>query len=131
MTGKIEGYSFVDGSPSLHHSATHHYLIHLDNYAATFQIPADFVDAFSKEQFESDLKKGDTVSLAIPRQSLPQAAASAATVWVFGVHAHFGTFLDEQDALPLYNSPFPLIVCGILLLTGAAFLVRRFWPATA
>jgi hypothetical protein len=62
---------------------------------------------------------------------LPQAATSAATVWVFGVHANFGTFLDEQDALPLYNSPLQLIINGIMLLTGAAFLVWRFWPATA
>jgi hypothetical protein len=131
--GQIVSYSFLDDS-----IGKHHYTIHLSGYQATFQIPPDFAQYFAKARFESDLKKGDSVSLSIPAASAGKLITEG-TIPVFAVRAGAKTYLDEHSTLAAYNSKhspekeapatiswLPLIAAGsIILLLGVVFVIWK------
>src|SRR5579872_4673466 len=96
--GQIISYSLLDDS-----RGTHQYMIYLSGYKATFQVPADFADYFAKKRFESDLKKGDTLSVSIPADSAGKLI-SGGTIPVFAIRTTTSTYLDEYDTLAAYNN---------------------------
>jgi hypothetical protein len=121
ITGRITRYSFVD-SYGLRHS-NHDYRIYLDSYASTFRIPADFLDVFSKDRFQSDIKEGDLISIAVPKLCLPKVGSNTDTVLIFGIHSYIGTYMDEKTALPIYNSPLGFVYPGLFLLVGISIIM--------
>lgn len=127
--GQIASYSFLDDS-----RGTHQYTIRLSEYPATFQIPADFAPYFAKSRFESDLKKGDPISLSIPSASAGKLITDA-TIPVFAVHAGTESYLDEHTTVEAYNkknnpqpvpaqtSWVPLIIASSIILLFALIYV--------
>ena len=97
--GQIISYSLLDDSPR--HASIHD--LPFSGYKATFQVPADFADYFAKKRFESDLKKGDTLSVSIPADSAGKLI-SGGTILVFAIRTTTSTYLDEHDTLAAYNN---------------------------
>lgn len=131
--GQILSYSLLDDSRGIHL-----YTIHLSGYPATFQIPVDFAPYFAKSRFESDLKKGDSVSLSIPVANAPKLIAEG-TIPVFAVRTASETYLDEHSTLDAYNIknnphkqvpaltpwvPF-IVAASIILFIGLMFLIWK------
>ena len=132
--GQIISYSFLDDS-----RGTHQYIIHLSGYQAAFQIPPDFAQYFAKARFESDLKKGDSLSISIPVESAAKLISDG-PIQVFAVRTPKATYLDEHYTLSAYNNKNnnskqvpelnswvpPLIVAGsIILVIGLAFVIWK------
>ena len=62
ISRQMSSYSFKAGS-----RGHVYFYIHLVGYKATFQISAVFLDSFSQDRFQSDLKVGDSISISIPK----------------------------------------------------------------
>jgi hypothetical protein len=93
VEGRISSYSFLDDSKGIHQ-----YAIHLSEYAATFQIPAEFANYFAKGSFESNLLKGDTLSVSIPADSAGKLA-SGGMIPIFAARTKTASYLDEHYTL--------------------------------
>lgn len=91
--GKIISYSFLDDSRGIHQ-----YTIRLSGYPATFQIPSDFAKYFAKDRFQSNLKKGDSLSVSILAQSAG-SLTSTGPIPIFAARTDTATYLDEHFTL--------------------------------
>lgn len=148
--GKIISYSFLDDS-----RGTHQYTVRLSGYPATFQIPSDFAKYFSKDRFETNLKKGDSLSVWISAQSAG-SLTSDRPVPVFAIRTERATYLDEYYTLGGHDDEinnngnksrgnndnshtkhfpalisfvfFPISLIFIILLTGLAFIIWKRKP---
>lgn len=133
--GQIVSYSLLDDS-----RGTHQYTFQLTGYNATFQIPAEFAAFFAKARFQSDLKKGDFLSLSIPSDSASKLI-SGGTIPVFAVRTKTADYLDEHDTLAAYNNKnkpteqppsldwllYSVIgVVSLILLTALGFGISKF-----
>jgi hypothetical protein len=119
ISGQLNSYSFRDGF-----RGRHHYIIRLSGHPAAFQIPADFLEAFAKDRFQSDVKRNDSVSVSISRES-EKNLASDRSLFVFSVRSRSATYLDEQDSIRIYNSAFPILASILFLLAGVAMIYFR------
>lgn len=130
--GQIVSYTLLDDS-----RGTHQYVIRLSEYKAVFQIPGDFAPYFAKTRFESDLKKGDPVSLSIPVENAAKLI-TAGTIPVFAIRAGAESYLDEHPTLdawnkknilkqpPTWTSWVPFIAAvSIILLIGLAYIIWK------
>jgi hypothetical protein len=122
--GKITSYSFLDDS-----RGTHLYTIHLSGYQATFQIPADFAEYFAKARFESQIKKGDSLSVSIPAESAG-LLISGGSMPIFAARTKTVTYLDEHYTRSAYNnryknndSKLPGLISSVFLWAGASLVV--------
>ncbi len=120
IIGTIASYSLVDG-----YRGYHSYQIRLDDYAATFQIPADFVGEFYKADFQARCRQGDQIAVLIPRVKLNSVANLPGSVYVFGLYTRDRSFLNEQSTLAIYNSPINWVIFAVSFVAGAAILVWR------
>ena len=132
--GQIISYSFLDDS-----RGTHQYIIHLSGYRSAFQIPPDFAPYFAKTRFESELKKGDSLSVSIPVESAAKLISDG-PISVFAVRTATATYLDEHNTLSAYNNQnnrnkqdstpnswvLPLIAtASIIAIIGLGFVIRK------
>jgi len=120
--GRIDSYSFLDDSRGMHQ-----YSIRLSGYRTSFQIPSEFVKYFATARFESQLKKGDDLSISIPSESAAKLVSSG-SVPVFAVRSRTATFLDEHYTLSAYNNrgssrKTTLVVDWRAVLWGAAIVL--------
>jgi len=119
VSGQMSSYSFKAGS-----RGHVYYYIHLVGYKATFQIPADFLDSFSQDRFQSDLKIGDSISISIPKGNENSLSADK-RLFIFSVQTKEATYLDEHDALRIYNSNFPTWASIAFFLSGSGLIFLR------
>jgi hypothetical protein len=119
VAGKIEEFSFVDGAMQ-----SHNYVVRLQNYPAQFVIPADFIGAFSKNRFESDLKRGDSITISFAQKDKDKLISKGARILIFAVRSSNSAYLEEHDTLPLYNSSL-----GIVAVVGLVFAALLLWTA--
>ncbi len=96
--GRLDSYSFLDDSRGMHQ-----YSIRLTGYRTTFQVPSDFVKYFATARFESQLKKGDDISISIPTESAAKLVSSG-PVPVFAVRSRTATYLDEHYTISAFNN---------------------------
>ncbi len=96
--GKIDSFTFLDDSRGMHQ-----YIIRLSGYRTTFQIPSDFVKYFATARFQSQIKRGDQVSISIPTESAAKLVSNA-QVPVFAIRSQTTTYLDEHNTLGAFNN---------------------------
>jgi hypothetical protein len=94
VEGRISSYSLLDDSKGIHQ-----YTIHFSEYpAATFQIPSGFANYFARDRFESNVMKGDTLSVSISADNAGKLA-SGGLIPVFAARTKTATYLDEHYTL--------------------------------
>lgn len=93
VQGKVSSYSLFDDS-----QGAHQYTIRFSEYPATFQIPAKFASYFAIGRFESNVMKGDTLSVWIPADSAGNLT-SGGTIPIFAARTKTATYLDEHFTL--------------------------------
>lgn len=117
--GQLASYSFQDGV-----RGRHFYQIQLTNYPSHFQIPADFIDSFSKDRFQADIKTGDSLWLSLSKEEIGKLTADE-QIFVFSVRSTTTAYLDEQNTIRIYNGRFVLVMTAVFSLGGVACLVWR------
>ncbi len=98
VDGEIVSYTLLDDS-----RGKHQYEIHLSEFPATFEIPADFSDHFALTRFETDLKKGDKLSVSFPAENADKLV-SGGNIPIFAARTKTATYLDEHFSLSTYNN---------------------------
>lgn len=134
--GKIVSYSFLDDS-----RGAHKYTINLSGYPATFEIPADFAQYFALARFESNLKKGDYLSVSISPDSAGSLAAGR-PVPIFAARTKTATYLDEYYTVRAFNAQnnsssnnfaaglsIVFLFIGVALIIALAALAYTGWRA--
>jgi hypothetical protein len=118
INGQITSYSFVD------RSRHRYFVIRLLEYPAIFQIPADFIESFLKTRFQSDLKKGDSLWVSIPKKN-ENKLSSNEHLFIFSARAKTTTYLNEQDTLRIYNGYFKIFMSLLFFLIGSALIIWK------
>jgi hypothetical protein len=113
ISGHLDAYSFWRGRHS------HQYQIRLSEFRAIFELPAK---DFSKASFESDVHKGDALSISIPKVSEIRLSVGE-RVPAFSVRTRTTTYLDENDAIQSYNSRILLWMAAVFFLGGVALII--------
>jgi len=79
-------------------NSTHQYYIWTTNYSNTFQVKADYLRFFNREQFARNIKLGDSIVFTIPSY-LKTKLNSEENVFVTSILANSVTHLDKTKVL--------------------------------
>jgi len=124
VEGKVTDYSFPH-KPG-HKVAPKQYYIWLDNYACTFQIKSDFISYFYRSRFERDVKKGDSIKLAIPKVYENKLQDRRSNIFILSTSKNSADYLRLSETIPKENNHFD-IYAGLFFLTagGIYYLLKR------
>lgn len=111
LSGELRDYSFHDGF-----RGSKVYTFQLDNFRNNFQIPADFVNAFSRSKFQQ-LQGSEILTVGFAKQDTNLLNTSR-TIRVFQIQGPEQTYLDSRDTIQTYNSKFILIASATFFLVG-------------
>ncbi|MDP1801466.1 MAG: hypothetical protein Q8L81_08945 [Bacteroidota bacterium] len=125
LKGIVKDYSFADKQGG--RGMTHEYYIWLDGYKNAFQIPADYLGYFKKEEFETQVRKGDSLSLTIPRQKMIKLNDSNDDIYVMSLDKHNYNYLDKVKTMENENSGFDIYAGIFFLVIGIAFYFFKRW----
>ena len=102
------------------------YSIHLQEFAADFQVGTDFSDAFDGSKFGTNAVDGDKVTVAFAPALQSRLHVPGARIALFGVAESSAVYLDSKASIRIYNSIqkwfsaigfflcCPVIICGRL-----------------
>jgi len=102
VEGEIVSYTLLDDS-----RGKHQYEIQLSVSPATFEIPADFSDHFALTRFETDLKKGDALSVSFLAENADKLVSNA-DIPIFAACTKTTTYLEEHHSLSTYNNRYKI-----------------------
>jgi hypothetical protein len=123
INGPVKDYSFADKQRGLR--TTHEYYVWLDNYENAFQIKADFLDYFKKNEFKAQVRKGDSILLTIPKQKTIYLNAGAENIYVLSIDHQNKNYLDKTKTMKTENSGFDLYATAFFLLIGTAYYLFK------
>jgi hypothetical protein len=96
VSGNFKEYSFVNkGAKRL-------YYLWLDGYACTFQISADNLQYFKKDSFITEIKKGDSLYLAVSNNNALNLNRDT-EISIFDLRKWNTVYLDKDDTIALEN----------------------------
>jgi hypothetical protein len=99
ISGTMSRYSFIDGE-----KGTKRYYILLNEYPQTFQIPAEFLSFFAKEKFESDMQKGQELSLRISKFDEKKLGEPYSYIFIYELNKGSSSFLNSELTIKQENS---------------------------
>lgn len=124
IEGKVADYSF-EHKPS-HRPALKQYYIWLDNYPCTFRIKTDYLSYFYQSRFERDIKKGDSISLSIPKVYETQLKERKSKIIILSITKDSAEYLKLIETIPKATDNYDLYA-GLFLLTasGIYYFAKR------
>ena len=105
--------------------------IWLNNYDCTFKIKADFLSLFDKNDFIRDFKKGDQLTLEIPKYDLKHLEKPGNTFFIYSIKSSMRAYLKDGDTLMKeIESSYTniLYACTSLLAGVISILIKRYHP---
>jgi hypothetical protein len=125
IDGIVMNYSFADKQNG--RGILHQYYIWLDGYTNAFQIPADFLSHFEKNEFEAHVKKGDSLSVTIPRQKMAELNTSTDNIYLMSIDEGTYNYLDKAKTMKIENSGFDIYAGIFFLVIGVGFYLFKRW----
>ena len=84
----------------------YHYVVQLDNYRNPFKIKADFIDDKIKEKFENTIKKGEQLTLQIPRSNKDDLNSNDLN-FIYSMKSSQHEYLSSNDPIFIYSMKSP------------------------
>ena len=126
LNGRISEYSFEDNTGWRRNG--HQYYIYLDGYPTKFQVKADYLGFFDKEQFENNYKQGSRVKLSIPKYQ-EHLVGTEGNVFLTSISVNGLEYLAKHETINreinLVSSNSDYILGGIFI--GLGILVFLFY----
>jgi len=121
----LHDYSFTvekvyDNTHIYSHSSYHlkyKYYLHLNGFGNNFQIIADFLDNFYKDNFEEEVHYGDVITVLISQNDFNNIDKNRNTR-IFGISNSKTTYLDYDLSIQKYNNVTVLYVGLIFIIIG-------------
>lgn len=120
IDGTLSKYSFIDGN-----RGTKKYYIWLTQYKATFQIPADFLNYFEKNQFENFFAEGQILFIGIAKSDQNKLGNSKHRVRIYDLHNNSLSFLKSSLTIKQENNVLQYLVGPLFILAGICFYFYR------
>ena len=121
VSGKLIDYSFTHGS-----RGTKMYYLWLENYQCTFQIPADYLSIFKKEQFRIEIKNGDTIEIMVPTNRLENFQTDSKVV-ILGLSKGETIYLEKEETIAKERNNSDRYVGLGFFLAGLIYLIIRLF----
>ena len=94
----------------------YHYYFMLNGYKCTFQVKADFVDYFKKNEFERELKIGDKIIITVPKHLINELDNQAEVIFAMSINTDKKDYLTQNLTIANESMHFPIFLgFGILL----------------
>ena len=124
IDGIVKDYSFADKQGG--RGMTHEYYIWFDGYRNAFQIPADFLGYFKKTEFETQVRKGDSLTLTIPKQKMTNLNSDE-DIYIMSIDKQTYNYLDKVKTMENENSGFDIYAGSFFLVIGIGFYFFKRW----
>jgi hypothetical protein len=111
LEGNVADFSFE--IKSSYKASLNQYYIWLNNYPCTFQIKADFLPYFFQSRFEDEIKKGDKIRVAIPRDFENKLLKNDEFIFILSASKDYIDYLNLNETLEKENDNFD-IYAGLL-----------------
>ena len=98
ISGQFDSYKFTNGTKGYRN-----YLLWLKEYSNSFQINADFLSLFSKNNF-INLNYHDSITISIAKKDTSKLNKS--NLFIFSITTPKATYLNAADVIKKYNSWF-------------------------
>ena len=125
FSGKLENYVFKNYN-YFHRSNLKYYALKLENSPDIFQIGADEIWLFDKNNFISEIQIGEEVLIQIPKEKEKYKFKNG-NLPVYGIHQIDKVFLNSQEVLREKRAPTALLISMITMLAAFSlfFLFRK------
>jgi hypothetical protein len=122
VEGVVKHYKFIDNSD---HTLMSTFNIQLKNRANIFQVLDYNRGSFKKESFEKQVRKGDTISLSIPKELLDMHEKE---IPVYEIKKGKTYFLNKEESISDYDSTRIIYfwVGIILTIIGVSWYIFKF-----
>ena len=124
ISGCLKDYKFINNSGSKGQGRD--YSIWLDNYKNPFQISADFLKVFQRENFLLNTNMGDSVIVTFPKKQIDRLN-SAECVTLMSIQSKGKVYLSENDTLEIEkhngDSKGEFLLAFTILIAGLA----KYW----
>lgn len=100
IKGTYLRYSFKDNTGF--RNFTHQYYIWIKEYSNAFQIKADYLRIFDRQEFTTNIRLGDSLNLTIPKR-LYETLNSGNKVLVTSIEKQGKIYLNKNEVLEIEN----------------------------
>lgn len=114
-------HSFVDNEGFK--NMTHQYYIWTENKKLSFQIKANYLSIFKKEEFTKTLVQGDTIAFTVPKGQLEKSETDEHYL-VTSIESKGAVYLDKAEVLKIEGrlaTSYADYYIGIMFLIGGLF----------
>ena len=119
LEGNVADFSFEIKSG--YKSSLKQYYIWLDNYPCTFQIKADFLPYFFQSRFEDEIKKGDKIRVAIPKDFENQIWERNKNIFILSASKDYIDYLNINETLEKENDNFDIYAGLLFAMFGVSY----------
>lgn len=100
----------------------HEYYLTLDTYRNVFQIPADYLNIFEEQYFLSTVRKGDILTLSIPKGQV-KLLNTEENVRITSMASQGRHYLRQEDVIEMEQSN--MLLYGALFIFGMGVIIFR------